>query len=61
VAKGIQKGELENNSRKPKDLTKNRLSGSLKIVKMKKGDVIAVADVIDVMMMKREPVFHKTE
>ncbi len=45
------KGELENNSRKPRDLTKNRHSDSLKKSRltifqgmMKKGDVIVVAD-----------------
>ncbi len=45
------KGELENNSRKPRDLTENRHSYSLKRGqltlsqgKMKKGDVVAVDD-----------------
>ncbi len=50
----MPKGELENNSRKPRDLTKNRHSDSLKKSQltlsqgmMKKSDVVAVADDFD--------------
>jgi hypothetical protein len=47
----VLKGELENNSRKPRDLTKNRHSGSLKKsqltssqVMLKKGDDVTGDD-----------------
>jgi hypothetical protein len=50
------KGELKNNSRKPRDLTKHRHSDRLKKNQltlsqgvMQKGDIIVIADNVDMM------------
>jgi hypothetical protein len=58
------KGELENNSRKPRDLVKNGHSDSLKRINLlflrerRKRDMMLL---IMTMMMQRELVCHKTE